>query len=205
MLLVWLNNLGMGGGLGSVAEAIPFVAYQTKYPPPIISRLPIADQYIGTYNINNGVIALSNLKAYYMPVIIPYPLIIQELSVYVGTAEANKLARIGVFAYERGVIEDLIYSNLVSLASVGSRAVNANVSLSPGSFILAIVSNATGTAELRKVEVDVPLLGYGVDTGVNQYTHYHDTKSAWVDGLEDDPTVTLATGDAPHIFAKVEV
>lgn len=206
MLLVWLNNLGMGGGTAALlAETVKFIAYQTKYPPVNTSRLPITDQYIGTYNIDNGTITLVNLRAYYLPIIIPYPLIITELSVHVITAEASKIARLGIFEFERGVIEDLIYSNLISLATTGSRTVEANVSLSPGSYVLVMFSDATGTADVRKVAVDTPLLGYTIISGIIQYTHYYNDIATFATGLSDDPPVTLATGDAPHIFAKVEV
>jgi hypothetical protein len=135
-----------------------------------------------------------------MPVQIPYPIGIDQLAVHVLTAQASKNARLGVFALERGVIKTLIESNLVSLASVGTASVNTAISLAPGSYIFAYVSNG-GSESVRKCTIDTPLLGYGVVTATSQYTHYYDDKADIV--LTDNPTVTLATGDIPHIFARV--
>ncbi len=178
------------------------VAYRTKYPTPYGGRVVAVGQYIGTYSIAAGALVLAEKRVYYVPISIPYPLRVTELSVYVTTTEAGKTAYLGIYSIERGVITKHIYSGLISLAVASEVILSANLTLSAGVYALVCYAEST-TAAVRVVSVDTPLLPYSVATGTAQYTHYYEDKASFGDNLVDSPTVTLAVGDAPHLFAKV--
>ena len=187
----------------ATAEVIDLKSYGLLNPPPVLSRLVTRNQYSCTYTASTLTMIPEELKIYYIPWMIPYPVHIQEIGVFITTREDNKQARLGIFAFERGHVGELIYSNVIALNTLGYRAVGANVQLGAGAYILAYFSEAT-TAAIRRSTVLAAfvMLAYDNPIGTSSYTHYQET-GIWDDGFSDDPTPVISTGGTPHIWVKL--
>lgn len=187
----------------ATAELIDLKSYGLLNPPPILSRLGIRNQYSCTYTASTLTITPEELKIYYVPWMIPYPVHVQEIGVFITTREDDKQARLGIFAFERGQVGELIYSNVIALNTLGYRAVAANVHLVAGSYILAYFSEATTVVIRRSTTLAAfVMLAYDNPIGTSSYTHYQEI-GIWNDGFSDDPTPAIATGVTPHIWVKL--
>lgn len=184
-------------------EVIDLKSYGLLNPPPVLTRIPKHNQYICTYTAASTNFIPTELKIYYMPFMIPYPLFIRELGVYITTREDDKKARLGIFAFEQGLIGELIYSNVIALNTLGYRAVEAQVHLVAGAYMLAYFSEAsTAAIRISTLLATFAMLGYDHPSGTTTYSHYFET-GVWADGFSSDPTPVIATGSTPHIWVKV--
>lgn len=186
----------------AAALAAQFTQYATKFSPPYSGRQGLTDQYIGTYDISSGNVTLINLRVYYVPIQIPYTIHVDRISVNITTGDSGKIANLGIYSIERGIIDSIIYSDTISLTNTGVVEAVINTVLSPGTYALVYFDNSGSTA-VKKISMTTNILGYVINNPTVQYTHYYENHGSF-DDLEDTPTVILATGDAPHIMLRLK-
>jgi len=183
-----------GGVLQQVDElgAVNFVAYTPFNPPPYGGMLVARGQYFQSYDWETLTpMTPVALRAYYIPVLIPYPMLIDQLSIFCSTAESNKKCKIGIFSVERGEVSKNIYVNQVGMGSIGERVIPANVSISAGSYAFFFMTEAS-TAKIYRSSTSTGRLGKVKpwDLRSDGYYWYQDL-STFDDDLDDDPVLTI--------------
>jgi len=178
------------------------VNFTHRQKPFIHGRVAKRDEYIGTYSISAAVFFPVELRIYYLPIYLPYPMSITELSFNCDITDSGKNTIIGIYPLVRGVIGKLLFSNTVTLNVTGPRAITTDMHLGEGTYVLVYFSESAQVAGVKGISHDIPILGYANNTGTSQSTHFRET-GVFITGLLDNPTPSLATGNCPHIFAKV--
>ncbi len=178
--------------------------YMAIYPPPFTGQLPQRGHYIGTYDPTNSSFAPTADTIYYVPIIIPYQIVLDLIGVKVDVAEANKNCKLGIYPIERGYLKDIILqTDEISLGTNDFKSEAIEVVLSPGAYVFAFVTDATGTAEIREVGVNVSLLPEPATAASAIYPYYAESL-AYASCLPVTPgTLTLTQGSCPRILARV--
>ena len=177
--------------------------YMPTEPVPFHGQMPQRGQYIGTYSPVGSAIVLAADTIYYVPILIPYPMTLDLLGVYITTIEAGKFVKIGIYPMNRGVIGDLIDSvDPISLGVADLQTGSIQVALAAGAYMFAVLSNATGTGAVRKNSVLLPLLPDSSGVGSLVSNHYQESL-AYASGLPTSPgTLTITTADSPRIITR---
>lgn len=198
-----------GGGVLQEVDQLgrdDFVSYTPINPPPYGGTLVASGQYFTPYNWNASQIFPVALRAYYVPLLIPYPMLIDELSINCTVAESGKKCKIGIFSVERGVVGKNIYVNVTGMGSVGQRLIPANISLGAGSYALFFMANAS-TAKIIRATIFTALLGrISVTSSFNQGVHWYQDLSSFDGDLNDDPTLIIEENSGlltPQIMARM--
>lgn len=171
------------------ATASPFTPYyyiehQTKYGKPIGgAAFAKKDLYIGTYDPTNSSFTLDNANIYYIPLIVPIPIYIIEIGIVISIIDAGTQAYLGIYSSENGEILDKIYENTISLNTVGYRMTPAALSLAPGFYFIALLSESSSVS-VRKAEIAYSMIPYKYPTDYNVNTCYKEIKT-FAEGLPD--------------------
>lgn len=125
------------------------------------SAPPYAKPESGTYlNADGGRVNLGgsltsthyNGKIILVRQVVPYSLTISAVSFIVNTLVAAKVARVGIYSDVGGLPGALLLdAGTASLATTGVKDVAASLTLSPGAYWLAFLTDATGTAVMESV------------------------------------------------------
>lgn len=185
-------------------ELISLKTYTRTKEIAFSGKLPVNSTYITAQKYNGGIINPIALRAYYVPIMIPYRCHISELGIYCSVIDLAGIARLGVYSFEQGIVGELIYSNIVSLDSIGARIVGADISLDFGIYCLAYLDNS-GIVSVKSGDawVDIPLLGYeNIDT-TDIISHYYSTE-VWSNGLLNNPNVSPGINDVPLVYMRVQ-
>ncbi len=199
---LWVDDL-------ETPTSFNLISYIPKFDPPLSGRQVVIGQYIGTYLQSSTGFQPIGKRVYYIPVQIPYNLRLVEFSVYITTIDDDAQAKLGIYAFERGIIGKSIYNNTIALNTLGVRAVGANIVLGAGTYMFIYQGEVTA-AQVKRIiasttDPELTILGHARDDDGNQGGYYIEDKDNFSDLLEDNPIVTLEdhTFNIPHIFAKV--
>jgi len=177
--------------------------YLVQYPVPYTGQVVQRGQYIGTYNPSSNTMVLSPTIVYFIPLVITYPIVIDQLGVYVTVPQSGKFCRIGVYRSELGIPGDKIADtgNIV-VGTAGERTGAVSVRLSEGVYLFALGTDAA-TLEVRASDVRtsvLPELNLS-STAINSF--YSETHSSGFKEFNTTPTtLTLTSGSVPRIFAR---
>jgi len=191
---------------GCTPDAILRAAYNALFPPPFSGMLAKTNQYIAPYAASTG--SWPDTAGYirFVPIIIPYPVWIREMGVYVTTAAPDEEARIGIYPIERGLIGTKIADNCVSLGAINWNGEEFNVHLPPSAYMFAIIFS-TGSAQIRRANVLDPILGFDKEKTVNPafYTLQQTYDGTLPDTVDNDSLILSHSTGAPRVIARVEV
>jgi len=180
-----------------------FRAYTPINPPPYGNKLMASGQYFGPYGSGNSTINPIQFRVYYIPLIIPYPLLINEFMIDIITQDNDSQAKLGIFAIERGKIGKNIYVNTIGLNTTGKRVVPANVSVGAGSYAFIFMTEST-IVVVRKSNLTLGLLGFSAGTEIEDNAYAYNTLAGFDSDLEDDPVTTLSESTSvPRVMARM--
>ena len=182
-----------GGVLQEVDQgnSVDFVAYTPFNPPPYGGTLVASGQYFQSYIWSLFGMTPVALRAYYVPIMIPYPMLIDQFSVYCKTAQGGKKCKIGIFSVERGEVSKNIYVNQLGIGSIGERPIPANVSLGAGSYAFFFMTDAD-SAEIHRSTIFQGLIGRVTPWSIaREAYHWYQDLSTFDDDLDDDPTLSI--------------
>jgi hypothetical protein len=133
----WTNTVNTQGGFRSSATA-----YYTGY---------------GIGSSAASTITLTTNRVYYENFVVGQTTTFTKIGLRVTTAEAAKVARLGIYNWSSGIPTTLLLdAGTVSLAATGEVEASISQSLGPGNYALAFISDAT-TAALRAATLSVSL------------------------------------------------
>lgn len=139
----------------------------------------------------------------YIPIIIPYPLYITELGITITTLEDGTFAEIGVYSAENGVVLDKLYSNVMSLNTLGYRHTPCTIALAPGLYFFAFNTDSS-SATFKMSRLAHMLLGHSsvdLNSPNTCYTEAIDYSSGMPDSAGD---ISLSSIRVPRILARIK-
>lgn len=180
--------------------------YITKNKVPYTGQQGKRSQFIGTYAASTLSMTPSVDTVYYIPIEIAFDVHIDQMAVEVSTAEATKVAVVGIYAFERGEIKDKIFNGTeFGVGSTGVKTTNADVYLSSGTYIFAYFQNAL-TAQLKKIAATFkPILGHASNTETDINSHYEESLTYTSVLPVTVGTLSLSNTDPMRIWARIQV
>ena len=143
-------------------------------------------------------------RIYYVPIHIPVHAYFQYLGVEINAlpADITKQARIGLYKCDRGVPQELVYQNLITLNSTSIRWVPCNLWLSVGLYMLAFITEATDVT-LIAGQVQKSVLGVPVASGFTKPPSfmYEDYTFAALPSTAGETVVS--DGDSPLLYMRL--
>lgn len=196
------NNADLLGFPPLPPEPIKLQEALLRYPPSYPGRIVTSGQFTGTYSPSTSTVGPIPLRVYYIPIQIPYTVLIDMLSVYVTIASPGTQIRLGIFAIERGIITKHITSNITHGSDTGVRSTAIRALVTAGTYALAYITDILVT--VRTFAAKKGLIGAVDPSSAIDGTHYIEDKDTFAEGFSDDPTVSVDSFTiGPHIFARI--
>ena len=199
-----MNRFQRSSGLNlDDIEVVELKSYALRNPIPYSKNMGQHSQYLINDTLSISDTVFTALRIYYIPIVIPYPVHVQEIGITITERDDSTQTRLGIFASERGIITDLIYSNIIQNNTTGYRAVAANIQLPKGFFFLAFMTESS-ILDVKDAGIfEVTFLPHSTPLETKNNTHYFNDISTFSDGFSDDPDVTLANGTVPTIWVRI--
>lgn len=155
-------------------------------------------------------LTLTNLKIYFIPILIPRNITLNYLGFYVTTAASGKQVYCGL--YGSGTTNYMPYGNplcgfvgLTTATGFKNNSTQFSQSLTAGRYWLAMTSD--GTPAVRAYQPIPSLLEYGTTPAGSFYTMYSYSYRWATNGYEmptmDDSILTLETAYVPAIWVRL--
>lgn len=185
----------------SSSNQVFYIAYATERPPPYGGRQIVSGQWLANTGLTGTNFALIALRRYYVPIQVPYALVVNFLGAEITTIASSDTIKVGVLGFERGIVGRIIQQNIVTPNILGVRTAPMLCALSAGTYCLGIMSDGTPGVSI----VNHTLIGIQSPDSIINPGYYYDDISDYDEGFTDDPTVIVATvADAPGVKARVQ-
>jgi len=155
---------------------------------------------------HNTDLAFVNQRQYanYFPVV--RETLFVGIGINIGTGEAGKIARLGIYTDSGGVPNALVLdAGTVSIASTGEATAVISQWLAPGMYQVSCTTDATGTAEYVSVQSTFEGCLGGVSGTAALAQYCYDTSIDPSSALPDPfGSVLYSTGRKPWIYLEVD-
>jgi hypothetical protein len=154
-----------------------------------------------------GFLTLVTNRVYYNAFVVGQSATFTKMGIQVTTAEAGKVARLGIYNWSNGKSTTLVLdAGTVSLAATGIVEATISQTLSPGVYSLAIISDGT-TAAIRALSVAVQGFMYGLvdisSTSTNTCGQYQAGSGTTLPSTATTTPTNQQTNTPPGIYMRL--
>ena len=187
------------GPLGQFIDNFQDIFFANQNPG-VVGKYGKKGTFIGTYESTIDTIVPVANRVYYVPIHIPFSMRAVEIGVFLTVGDVLSKVRFGIYNFQRGIVQEKIFSNETGLDTLFYASIHSSVYLSPGAYCLAFVSESS-TAIMRKNNVTRSSLGTVTADGTANHFYEDITYSEGLPNLAG--TTILSDEDSPRIIVRL--